>query len=73
MSGTVLCRASKPLKSVALSDSTNVTIGWILSSTGGSSSEVVEACPLTSSLNVKGIEQNQELCEHPNMYSLGVS
>ena len=31
-------RASKPLKSVALSNSTNVSIGWISSSIGGSSS-----------------------------------
>ena len=34
MSRIVLCRASKPLKSVALSDSTNVSIGWISSSVG---------------------------------------
>ena len=33
--------ASKPLKSVALSDSTNVSIGWISSSIGGSSSILI--------------------------------
>ena len=73
MSRAVLCRASKPLKSVALSDSANVSIGWIPSSIGGSSFEVVKACPSTSSLNGKGIEQFQQLCEYPNLYFSGVS
>ena len=59
MSRTMLCRASKPLKTVALSHSTNVSIDWISTSIGGSSYGVVEACPSTSSLNGKGIEQNQ--------------
>ena len=73
MSRIVPCRASKPLKWVALLDSTNVLIDWIWSSIGSSSYEVIEACPSTSSLNGKGIEQNQQLCEHPNLYSSGVS
>ena len=30
-----MCRASEPLRSVALSDSINVSIGWISSSIGG--------------------------------------
>ena len=34
-------RTSKPLKSVALSDSTNVSIGWISSSIGGSSIRII--------------------------------
>ena len=38
MSRTMLCRTSKPLKPGALSASANVSISWILSSIGGSSS-----------------------------------
>ena len=38
MSRTMLCRASKPFKLALLSISTNVLIGWVLSSTCGSSS-----------------------------------
>ena len=53
--------ASKPLESVARSDSRIVSIGWMWSLIGGLSSEVVETCPSTSSLNGKGIEQNQRL------------
>ena len=45
--GQCLCRASKPSKPVALLDSTYVSIGWILSSIGGSSS--IRIVPKTSS------------------------
>ena len=65
--------APEPLKSAAHLDSSTVSIGWVWSSIGGSSSEVVEACPSTSDLNGKGIEQNQRLREHPSMCSLGVN
>ena len=45
----VLCRASKPLRSIALSDSTNVSIGWISSLIGGSSIHIVSITSSTSS------------------------
>ena len=70
---TMLCRAAKPLKLVALSDSTNVSIDWISWSIGGSSYGVVKACPSTSSLNENETKQNQRLHEHPNLYSSRVS
>ena len=58
-SRTRLCRASRPLKSVALSYSTNVYIGWIQSSIGGSSSLRIDS--ITSSTPSNIIAQHSSL------------
>ena len=64
MSKIVLCRVSKPLKLVTLSNSTNVSIGYISSSIGGSS--LICIISRTSSTSSSITTQYSLLLRHRN-------